>query len=159
MLLHPKASASPTPQLHIVQLPQLTPRPDPSDGDSPEQLPPGSPLLAPSALRPDCCHAESPARNCRSYRHLTYTLRQSMDRLTMSWPPCCLYKPPQPASPAPSAIIELFTFPQRQSQSLSLVLVTRRMKMAPRDYRSAAAASVLPTAPKQEEEIFLLDLT
>ncbi|XP_069841648.1 myb-related transcription factor, partner of profilin [Dendropsophus ebraccatus] len=119
LLLHPKESASPTPQIHIVQLPQLSPSPDPSDGDSPEQLPPGSgsPLLAPGGVSqhydPTVAMLRAQQETAEAIRHLTYTLRQSMDRLTNVLATLLPLIPPQPPSPAPSAVIEPVYFPTK----------------------------------------------
>ncbi|KAG8545445.1 hypothetical protein GDO81_020856 [Engystomops pustulosus] len=119
LLLHPKTSASPTPQLHIVQLPQLSPSPDPSDGDSPEQLPQGSgsPLLGPGVVSqhydPTVAMLRAQQETAEAIRHLTYTLRQSMDRLTNVLATLLPLIPPQAASPVPSAITEPVYFPTK----------------------------------------------
>lgn len=119
LLLHPKESASPAPQLHIVQLPQLSPSPDPSDGDSPEQLPhpSASPLLATDGVSqhydPTVAMLRAQQETAEAIRHLTYTLRQSMDRLTNVLATLLPLIPPQPASPAPSALIEPVYFPTK----------------------------------------------
>ncbi|XP_075042244.1 myb-related transcription factor, partner of profilin [Mixophyes fleayi] len=119
MLLHPKESPSPTPQIHIVQLPQLSPSPDPSDGASPHTLPPGScsPMLAPGAVSqhydPTVAMLRAQQETAEAIRHLTYTLRQSMDRLTNVLAAILPLIPPQPASPSPSALIDPVYYPTK----------------------------------------------
>ncbi|KAM9321949.1 myb-related transcription factor, partner of profilin [Gastrophryne carolinensis] len=102
LLLHPKHS--PSRQLHIVQLPQLSPSPGPSEGASPAPMPPGSasPMLSPDAYDPAVAMLRAQQETAEAIRHLTYTLRQSMDRLTNVLAAILPLIPPPLPSPAPS---------------------------------------------------------
>ncbi|XP_040190618.1 myb-related transcription factor, partner of profilin-like [Rana temporaria] len=119
LLLQPKQSLSPTPQIHVVQLPQLIPSPGPSEGASPAPMPPGSssPLLSPGAVSqhydPTVAMLRAQQETAEAIRHLTYTLRQSMDRLTNVLAAILPLIPPQPPSPAPSGLIDPVYYPTK----------------------------------------------
>ncbi|OCT67773.1 myb-related transcription factor, partner of profilin isoform X1 [Xenopus laevis] len=118
LLLHPKESPSPTSQLHIVQLPHLTPSPDPSECPSPPPLGSGTPLLTPSGVAqhydPTVAMLRAQQETAEAIRHLTYTLRQSMDRLTnvlAAILPLVPHQPPE--SPTPSGILGPVYYPTK----------------------------------------------
>ncbi|XP_068106182.1 myb-related transcription factor, partner of profilin isoform X2 [Hyperolius riggenbachi] len=119
LLLQPKQSPSPTPQLHTVQLPQLSPPPEPSDGASPPPMPPGSasPMLSPGAVSqhydPTVAMLRAQQETAEAIRHLTYTLRQSMDRLTNVLAAILPLIPPQAPSPAPSGLFNPVYYPTK----------------------------------------------
>ncbi|XP_053544771.1 myb-related transcription factor, partner of profilin isoform X2 [Bombina bombina] len=118
VLIRPKESPSPSPQLHIVQLSNLTPSPDPSEGPSPQLPESGSPLLTPNGIHqhydPTVAMLRAQHETAEAIRHLTYTLRQSMDRLTNVLAAILPLVPSQPApSPAPSEIISPIYFPTK----------------------------------------------
>ncbi|KAE8584926.1 hypothetical protein XENTR_v10021161 [Xenopus tropicalis] len=118
LLLHPKESPSPTSQLHIVQLPHLTPSPDPSEGPSPPPPGSGTPLLTPSGVAqhydPTVAMLRAQQETAEAIRHLTYTLRQSMDRLTNVLAAILPLVPHQPpVSPTPSGILGPVYYPTK----------------------------------------------
>ncbi|XP_053328661.1 myb-related transcription factor, partner of profilin isoform X2 [Spea bombifrons] len=119
LMLRPKGSPSPTTQLHIVQLPHLTPSPDPSEGPSPPPPPgAGSPLLSPNGVSshfdPSVAMLRAQQETADAIRHLTYTLRQSMDRLTNVLAAILPLVPTQPpASPAASGIMPPVYYPTK----------------------------------------------
>ncbi|XP_018431340.1 PREDICTED: myb-related transcription factor, partner of profilin-like, partial [Nanorana parkeri] len=111
LLLQPKQS--PTPQLHIVQLPQLSPSPGPSEGASPPPMPPGSASPLSQHYDPTVAMLRAQQETAEAIRHLTYTLRQSMDRLTNVLAAILPLIPPQPPSPAPSGPIDPVYYPTK----------------------------------------------
>ncbi|KAG8448474.1 hypothetical protein GDO86_015531 [Hymenochirus boettgeri] len=117
-LLHPKESPSPTSQLHIVQLSHLTQSPDPSECPSPPPPGSGPPLLSTSGVTshydPTVAMLRAQQETAEAIRHLTYTLRQSMDRLTNVLAAILPLVPPQaPPSPTPSDILAPVYFPTK----------------------------------------------
>ncbi|XP_063287803.1 myb-related transcription factor, partner of profilin [Pelobates fuscus] len=114
ILLHPKDSPSPTSQLNIVQLPHMTPTSDRSEGHSPPPQGSGSPMLSPNGITPHFDPAVAMLRaqqeTADAIRHLTYTLRQSMDRLTNV---LAAILPLVPTSPPPSGVIPSTYFPTK----------------------------------------------
>ncbi|KAM4642588.1 myb-related transcription factor, partner of profilin [Discoglossus pictus] len=110
LLLRPKESPSPNSQIHIVQLSHLNPAPDLSEGPSPHPPESGSPLLTPNGVPqhydPAIAMLRAQHETAEAIRHLTYTLRQSMDRLTNVLAAILPLVPPQPPpSPTPSPSI------------------------------------------------------
>ncbi|XP_075464884.1 myb-related transcription factor, partner of profilin [Ascaphus truei] len=117
-LLHPKDSPSPSSQLHIVQVPHLTPSPAPSEGPSELSPTPGSPLMPPNGVSPHydptMALLRAQQETAEAIRHLTYTLRHSMDRLTNLLAAILPLVPPQPPpSPAPSSLLAPVYYPTK----------------------------------------------
>ncbi|KAM4696491.1 myb-related transcription factor, partner of profilin isoform 1-T2 [Rhinophrynus dorsalis] len=123
LLLHSKDSPSPASQLHIVQLRHLNNSPDPSEGGSPPPPGAGTPLLSPSEVAPNYDPAVAMLRaqheTAEAIRHLTYTLRQSMDRLTNVLAAILPLVPGQvPTSPAPSGLLDPVYYPTKAEQEV-----------------------------------------
>ncbi|KAM8952600.1 myb-related transcription factor, partner of profilin [Pelodytes ibericus] len=118
LMLHSKRSPSPPSHLHIVQLPNMTPSPEGSEGNSPQQIPgAGSPMLSPNGethFDPSVAMLRAQQETTDAIRHLTYTLRQSMDRLTNVLAAILpLVTPQQPASPSASNILPPVYYPTK----------------------------------------------
>uniref|UniRef100_A0A8C5QDP7 Myb related transcription factor, partner of profilin n=1 Tax=Leptobrachium leishanense TaxID=445787 RepID=A0A8C5QDP7_9ANUR len=115
VLLHPKDSPSPTSQINIVQLPHIIPTSERSGGSSPLPQGSGSPILSPNGITshydPTVAMLRAQQETADAIRHLTYTLRQSMDRLTNVLAAILPLVPP--TSPTTSGIIPSTYFPTK----------------------------------------------